>query len=474
MGVDQGRVAGVIARGSANADNLQKHEVSPWDVWTNTARGVNAAQGSPGGIRSTVTGLGHTATAGVSHSSGSQAGSAIAAQAGSTWEMAKQLVGEGDKPGPEGVLGKVGGAFALLTSAEQMLSAALSVIPFPAFPALRILDMDFGLPHIHNHPPNVVPPAPPIPLPSTGPIIPIPILSGATHTLINGMPAARCGDIGLAIWCGGYFPMYEVYLGSATVWIEGARAGRLLVDITKHCTFSSPKPSDPPTGPMFGTTISGSSNVLIGGIPMPSLTAMVIGAAIKGIFKGIGKVFRKLTAKSFIQRLLDKGVIVIEDGGNAAFRQAVMKDLEKMAESAAGRMLLRDLEKSFEKIGQGVVIAPLSAGAKGPFCRGGWAGIHPSAHPNGTGQGCGSRIEYDPSKFPNPKAPGTPSDVVLFHEMNHAANNAAGRNMDSLKSGDPAWDRSWTNWEEHNTVNAENGYRRDQGLPQRKDYRHIP
>ena len=62
------------------------------------------------------------------------------------------------------------------------------------------------------------------------------------------MPAARCGDMGLGVWCGGYFPMYEVFLGSSNVWIEGNRAGRVGVDITKHCIFSAPKPNDPPTG----------------------------------------------------------------------------------------------------------------------------------------------------------------------------------------------------------------------------------
>jgi hypothetical protein len=107
--------------------------------------------------------------------------------------------------------------------------------------------------------------------------------------LINNMPAARCGDMGLGVWCGGYFPMYEVFLGSSNVWIEGNRAARVGVDITKHCIFSAPKPNDPPMGPMFGTTINCSPNVSIGGIPMPSLTSMAMGAAFKALFKGIGK-----------------------------------------------------------------------------------------------------------------------------------------------------------------------------------------
>src|SRR5262249_11136949 len=158
----------------------------------------------------------------------------------------------------------------------------------PAFPALRIMDMDVGLPHGHAHPPNL-PPPPPIQLPSTGPVIPIPMLSGASRTLINGMPAARCGDMGLGIWCGGCFPVFGGFLGSANVWIEGARASRMAVDITNHCIFSvRPRAGDPPVGCFLGTTITGSGNVLIGGVPMPSLTNMAMAAALRGL----GKLFK--------------------------------------------------------------------------------------------------------------------------------------------------------------------------------------
>ena len=142
--------------------------------------------------------------------------------------------------------------------------AEVSAIPFPTFPAVRITDFDVGLPHAHSHPPNLIPPAPLVLLPSTGPVIPIPFVSGASTVVINGMPARRCGDMGMGIWCGGYFPMFEIFLGSSSIWIEGARVARIGGDITKHCTFSAPKPSDPPMGPMIGTTVSASPNVIIG------------------------------------------------------------------------------------------------------------------------------------------------------------------------------------------------------------------
>lgn len=200
-------------------------------------------------------------------------------------EDAAAKVGQAD-----GALATVGAAIGTVTAAEQAVSSVLSAIPFPRFPALRVGDTGVGLPHAHMHPPNLIPPAPPVPLPSMGPVMYIPFLSGASKVLINGMPAARCGDLGLGIWCGGYFPLYEVFLGSSHVWIEGARASRMGVDITKHCIFTTPRPNDPPVGPMVGTTVTGSPSVLIGGIPMPSLTSMAMGKALKVAFKGVAKV----------------------------------------------------------------------------------------------------------------------------------------------------------------------------------------
>jgi uncharacterized Zn-binding protein involved in type VI secretion len=215
----------------------------------------------------------------------SQQAGVVAEQAASIWN------GTTPDGKPLSTFQRVGAAFGLLSSVEQLVTMPLGMIPFPALPALRIMDMDIGLPHAHMHPPNLTPPNPvPVPLPSTGPVIPIPILSGASKVVVNNMPAARCGDMGLGVWCGGYFPMYEVFLGSSNVWIEGNRAARVGVDITKHCIFSAPKPNDPPLGPMFGTTINCSPNVVIGGIPLPSLTSMAMGAAFKALFKGVGKV----------------------------------------------------------------------------------------------------------------------------------------------------------------------------------------
>ncbi len=111
-----------------------------------------------------------------------------------------------------------------------------------------------------------------------GPVIPIPILSGASTVLVNGMPAGRCGDMGLGIWCGGYFPLYEVFLGSSSVWIEGARAARMLVDITTALPVHRAEAAGFSDWTDARHDHQREPNVRIGGVPMPSLMAIAFGA----------------------------------------------------------------------------------------------------------------------------------------------------------------------------------------------------
>ncbi|MBC8071250.1 MAG: PAAR domain-containing protein, partial [Deltaproteobacteria bacterium] len=98
-------------------------------------------------------------------------------------------------------------------------------------------------PHCHSHPPSLIPPAPPIPLPSIGMIM----VAGCMSVLINGLPAARCGDYGLAPTCVGIMPIFEVKTGSSQVFIGGSRAARLL-DFAKACP-GPPEPPGPPAPP---------------------------------------------------------------------------------------------------------------------------------------------------------------------------------------------------------------------------------
>lgn len=484
MGVDAGQLVHTIGRASRNAESLRARETSAWDVWRHTGSNASIEQVPGVSTLTGIVGLKQTIEQGFHWPDVHATAAGLKGQQRVTIEQAATLLGLGDAPAPQGALAKVGATFGLLTSLEQLISAPFGLIPFPRFPALRILDMDVGLPHLHNHWPNVCPPQPPLPLPSTGPVVPLPILSGASRTLINGMPAARCGDIGLGVWCGGFFPFYEVFLGSSTVWIEGSRAARLLVDITKHCTFSAPRPTDPPMGPMIGVTVAGSADVLIGGVPMPSLTALALGGVLKGAFRGVGRLFRKATAKAYVAKLLKQGVIEIAPGSAPAFRAAVVNDLVKMAGSSAGRRTLKEVRSGIRKLNLGfangpnkVTIAPPGAqyAQVGDSCGAVHIGAaHPKTGIAGAGTGAGSHVEYNPAAWPNAHSPGTTPDSVLNHELNHAANNAHGRNMAPITSGNPKFDNAWSNWEEHNVTHADNAYRRENGLPPRKDYTHLP
>jgi uncharacterized Zn-binding protein involved in type VI secretion len=364
---------------------------------------------------------------------------------------------------------------------EQTLTGPLGLVPFPGMAALRITDFDVGLPHAHNHPPNLTPPNPvPVPLPSTGPVISIPILSGAMHTNINMIPAARCGDMGLGLVCGGFFPMYEIFLGSASVWIEGARAARLTVDITKHCTFSVPKPTDPPMGPMIGTTIgAGSPTVLIGGMPLPSLFSLACAQVFKAAFKLGGAVFRRATAKAYVFKLMRDGVIDI--GGSVKYADDVIADLQKMAKSPTGRNILKRIQRS----GRNVEIVPYTGGNHNATARPlSWDGLI-DAGTGKPGKGSDSLVEHTPGIWSNHGGggpPGSTSDAILNHEMNHAANAAEGRGIGQNKPGttgavttsEGKFDKRWTNFEEYNTTHADNAYRRENGLPTRDNYDHFP
>jgi uncharacterized Zn-binding protein involved in type VI secretion len=531
-------VAGLLTRVTA-AEGGQAHarqqtpgqESSFLDVWTHSYDGLSDRLGEVASDPTTLVTSRLDLLQAVG--TGLAAGGAGTTHSEAVDSMAAQMDGLGDSLSAigdaQGALATIGATFAFLTSIEQMLSTAFAMIPFPAFPALRITDFDVGLPHAHNHPPNLTPPNPvPVPLPSVGPVIPIPIFSGAMKTLINGMPAARCGDMGLGIWCGGYFPMYEVFLGSSSVWIEGARASRLAVDITKHCIFTSPKPLDPPIGPMVGFTTMASTNVLIGGVPMPSLLSLALGAAFKALFKGLGKAVQAVRAlraaeevaegasrigaarssarlRNWIRQLIQKpragsvppitaqarqlvddmltGQILRLRPHDLADEIAMMDDLYIMASTRTGREVLERVRDSGKKVN--IESLPPGQSPGGAHCEyrprqdatsrvvqdpatGGYSTLR--------GGGADSTVRYRPGEH---AAPSTPSDAVLNHEMGHAQHAAEGNIPDpsdpTHQLPDRAAERRWSNLEEVETIEGvDNPYRAERGLTPRSGHDDLP
>ena len=123
----------------------------------------------------------------------------------------------------------IGAAMSVLALPKEMLdvgfanlTAPLAAI-CPSMPAATLTTMYVGTPHAHSHPPSLIPPAPPVPLPSMGPVT----LGTFTRVLINNLPAARVKDMGYAFTCGGLAPIFQIKTGSSNVFIGGHRAARM-------------------------------------------------------------------------------------------------------------------------------------------------------------------------------------------------------------------------------------------------------
>ncbi len=141
------------------------------------------------------------------------------------------------------VMGALGAPKDALNVGFANLTAPLAAI-FPSLPSATLLSLYMGTPHCHpTHPPSGPPPIPPTPLPSMGMVM----LSTCVKVLIEGKPAARADDIGLAPTCCGIPPAwFKIKTGSSNVFIGGSRAARL-GDICQACK-NIPEPPKIPAG----------------------------------------------------------------------------------------------------------------------------------------------------------------------------------------------------------------------------------
>ena len=146
---------------------------------------------------------------------------------------------------------------------------------------------------------------------------------------------------------------------------------------------------------------------------------------------------------------------VVINSTDPAYVDAVANDLATINDTPIGNAMLTDIGTT----GRTVSIQPRPPGTT--VLDTGAVGTNPANRTNGVGTD--STVSYNPSDFP---APGTrtnaPSDVALFHEMDHADHNANGTNTrDGRGRGNAA--NGFTNDEEFDTIQDENQYRDERG-----------
>ena len=216
----------------------------------------------------------------------------------------------------QAVVGAVAGLASAPTDfANQAFAGATNSISqaLPSFPAAVIGGLVMGMPHTHTHPPSLIPPAPPIPLPAIGSI-----MTGCPTVLICGMPAARSGDYGIAPTCGALTPVFEIMTGSSKVFIGGERAARML-DITRQCA--------PPAGGGGGAAAGAAA----GAAKAASAVGKAVSAAQK-VVAGAGKVSQAMGIIGAGKKILDTRAAA---KAAAAKAEAADEAAEAQAEAAA-------------------------------------------------------------------------------------------------------------------------------------------
>jgi len=241
--------------------------------------------------------------------------------------------------------GVVGAAAGLASAPTQFLDNAFARATnsisqaLPSFPVATVGSLVIGMPHTHTHPPSLIPPAPPIPLPAIGTV-----LTGCMSVLIGGMPAARSGDFGLAPTCGSFSPVFEIFTGSSKVFIGGARAARIL-DMTRQC---GPPPA--PAGAAAAMTkmqkAMAAAQKVAGGLGKVSKAMGVAGAALKVIDSRAAAAAAAQAAADAEQAAADAAADAADEAAAAAAEaqsEAVAAAAEAAAAAIAAAMMGADL-----------------------------------------------------------------------------------------------------------------------------------
>jgi RHS repeat-associated protein len=212
-----------------------------------------------------------------------------------------------------------------------------------------------------------------------------------------------------------------------------------------------------PTSPLIDVDLDGLSGTKVGPPPAPPRrTGPTNGVAPRARatcpYLAVGQISPTDLVKS--------GAIKLE--GDPKYHPAMMKDLHKIASTQTGQRVLSQIQNNHANHGVGVNLKqgepPSQSGGPGE-----WNRRDPKT---GTpGQPFDSDVKYTPGRNYGDQG-GTPSDVALLHELDHAQRSGSGNDRKDYPNPDES---RFPNAEEHAAVTTENAYRKETGQPPRVD-----
>ncbi len=157
------------------------------------------------------------------------------------------------------------------------------------------------------------------------------------------------------------------------------------------------------------------------------------------------------------------GIIIKKDPSDPTFQDKVLRDMTTMSNNPTGMNTLNSLNNG----GNNTTIQRTTGGNATNYDNVNDAAAKgkPDLNGNpGSGKGTGSTIDYNPDDpVKNAKRP---PDVGLNHEMVHAVHGAEGTDDNSPDPANP----NNPSVEETETINKDNDYRGERGVPKRKDH----